>query len=88
MSVLLILWFIDVVPVCHVFFVSLQSFKSQSMFDKPDILKTSQKSLSNKSYQEFTDFSEVARFNVSMRTIFIIVTDKIDLMCVTIVIYH
>lgn len=47
-------------------FLYLQSFKSQSIFDKPDLLKASEPSLSLHSFNnEFGEYTDVARYNVS-----------------------
>ena len=46
----------------------LQSTKSASLFDKPDILKASEPSLSNNSSHEYADFSDAARYNVRKQT--------------------
>ena len=44
----------------------LQSVKSATLFDKPEVLKASQPSLSNHSNVEESNFSETARYNVSI----------------------
>ena len=53
--------------------IVLQSVKSNSLFDKPDLLKASEPSLSQNSFsdQGAGDFSDTARFNVSKRLHFI-----------------
>lgn len=44
----------------------LQSLKSTSLFDKPDLLKASEPSLSLNSWENFGDFSDTARYNVGV----------------------
>lgn len=55
--------------VFYIFFsFFFQSMKSATVFDKPDLLKASQPSLSNHSAIEESNFSEIARYNVSKQS--------------------